>query len=211
MSSSTHRRAFLTALAGSTAALAVGPTSAHAIPAGPDDAWLNGFEGKHRVVFDVPRWNDGYVLPYARAWIDTMRASYGHRAVPMLVFRHLATPMVLGHALWEKYPLGELFGVIDPVTKAPARRNLYLGSAAGDMPWPLAAIDRLQHDGAIIVVCALALRVMSSRPAARLGIDPATAAAEWRQGLAPQIRVAPSGVLALSRAQEVGAAYSFAG
>jgi hypothetical protein len=207
----TDRRSFLTTMAGGTAAVALNPARLVAHAPTANEQWLAGFDAGHRVVMDIPRWNDGYALPYARAWIDTMRANYGRDVTPMLVVRHFATPMVLGHALWDKYPLGELFNVTDPVTRAPARRNIYLGSSAGDIPWPNAALDRLQEDGAIIVVCALALRVMSARPAARLGISADEAAAEWAGGVARGVRIAPSGMLAVSRAQEVGAAYSFAG
>lgn len=216
----TDRRRFFSHLAGSTATLTLGASVARTFTASPRssagqaDAWLAGFTGTHKAVFDVPRWNEGFVLPYARGWVDTVRATFQPApgdASAMIVLRHFGTPMVLNDAMWEKYPLGELFNVTDPATGEPARRNIYFRSRRGDIPWPTASLDQLQADGVLIVVCALALRVTSARPAQRIGIAPADAHAEWAANLIPGARIAPSGTLATMRAQQLGAAYSFAG
>lgn len=214
----TDRRRFVSSLAGSAAALSLGASvaRAHPVPAAPApaDAWLDGFTGMHKTVFDVPRWNDGLVLPYARGWVDSVRATFqpapGDHA-GMIVLRNGGTPVVLNDAMWAKYPLGELSRIVDPVTGEPARRNIYYRSQKGDIPWPTASLDQLQADGVLVVVCALALRVMSARAASRLGVPAVDAHAEWGANLIPGARVAPSGTLATMRAQQLGAAYSFAG
>ncbi len=57
----------------------------------------------------------------------------------------------------------------------------------------------------------VALTIYSGAVAQKMGMDPAAVKAEWVAGLIPGAQVVPSGVLAVSRAQEKGCGYCFAG
>ena len=43
----------------------------------------------------------------------------------VVVMRHFAMPLVVNDATWEKYKIGEIIGVMDPNTDAPATRNIF--------------------------------------------------------------------------------------
>ena len=63
----------------------------------------------------------------------------------------------------------------------------------------------------MIGVCNVALTVYSGAVAQNMNLDAAQIKQDWIANLFPGIVVVPSGVLAVSRAQEKGCAYCFAG
>ena len=180
-----------------------------------NDAWIGKLKGQHRQYFDATTVNDGFPLAYAFNWMGTMAKTYGLRddqLSAVIGLRHFSIPIAFTDAIWSKYALGKVFNVTDPVTRQPSTRNIYLGSKAGDMMFPDAAVDKLVARGATVVVCNLALNVFSGMAAPNAGVSADAARAEWIAGLVPGAVVVPSGVLAVNRAQERGkCTYCYAG
>lgn len=228
MHSRPHRRSFLARLGALVAVTAAGGRVAEAQPAPSTDAamdeedalaavlpvqgeekWLTALHGSRRQVFDMLSINEGYALRFANTWVRTMRDAYGLAAedvCALIVMRHGGIAPAFNDAIWEKYRLGALFQVQDPKTGAPSLRNLYNSTAQGDWSMPSAAVSRMVEGGAVVAVCNVATQVYAGRAAraAGLTISGEDAYQEWRAGLLPGCHLAPSGVLAVHRAQAAG-------
>ena len=217
-----ERRGFLGRLA--TGAMAFAATSLFVRPAhaaarlstiADDEPWLKALAGKkHKQVFDGANINQGFPLMFASAYMGTMAAAY--KLAPtdvgaIVVARHFGMPMLLNDAMWAKYQIGKMVGVMDPVTNAPSTRNLFYKSKAGDMMNTAASIDKLQAAGAVLGACNVAMTVMSGMAAAQMNMKAEDAYAEWKAGLLPGAYLMPSGVLAVGRAQEAGCTYCYGG
>jgi hypothetical protein len=228
----TPRRGFLGRLLGGAAALAGGGLLGRdlvAQPAAPrqgttwDMSWVQRVTGAHRQVFDAPEVADGTVLHQASTWMRDYATVYGTKDGDMsavLVVRHAAIPIVLNDTLWERLELGRRIGeaapdeqpVKDAASGEPARRNPFLnantkGGEPHALVWPDGGLDTLLSRGAIVLACNLALR----RPISMLVEAEKMPAAEARRtvlaNLVPGVVVMPSGIFAVTRAQEAGCQY----
>jgi intracellular sulfur oxidation DsrE/DsrF family protein len=154
--------------------------------------------------------NDGFPLGYTRTWMATMKETYSLTDKDLsgvLVVRHMGAILGLSSPIWAKYKLGEMFKVNDPQTKAPAVRNPYAFVKPGELMSDDMAVDKLLEHGAKIAVCGFALTVLSGMAAGAAKMDKDAVKKEWVAGVIPGIVVAPSGVLAVHRAQEKGCTY----
>ncbi len=220
----THRRGFLGTLAAAAAAglASLTPLRAAAEPAsrrheplsGAADpafeAWLNRITGKHKMVFDAPELNGGMAVVWPRVWLNGNNDNYGTTDAEnsaVVVLRHAAIPLAMQDALWAKYKFGEMFDIRDG--DLPATRNTF----AKPLPLPLpgTGVEQLLAKGVLFGVCNVALTIYSGAAAQRMGMDAAAVKQEWVAGLIAGVQVVPSGVLAVSRAQEKGCGYCFAG
>lgn len=217
--SSDPRRSFIGRLMGGAAALVALPLTARRADAAPTRApaegWLESVSrAKHKQVFDAPSINGGFPMMFSGAYLMTMKGAYdlkpGEAAV-MLVLRHGAAVFVLNDAMWAKYKIGAVNTVMDAQTKQPAVRNPYVNAKAGDMGNPDFSIEKLAALGVTVVACNLALTKFSERFAASMGMKADDVLADWKANMVPGSFVAPSGVLAVGRAQEAGCTYCFAG
>src|SRR6185437_10625923 len=95
----------------------------------------------------------------------------GRRSRRVVVLRHAGIPIAFTDAIWEKYKLGEAFGIKDPATKQPALRNPFYHSKPGDILLPDAEIEHLQSRGGIIGVCNVALTIWSGMRGQAIGVD----------------------------------------
>lgn len=214
-----HRRSFLERLAAGALAFSAVPAVARAAPspspAAAGEPWLAGLASvKHKQVFDATMPNAGFPMIFAGNYVRTMTEAYslgpkGVRAV--LVIRHFSAPLGVTDAIWAKYQLGAMIGVNDPATKAPSLRNIFVNSRDGDMMNPAQSLDKMIASGVTVVVCNMALTVLSGMAGKAIGVKADDALAEWKAALVPGVHVAASGVLAVARAQEAGCAYCFAG
>ena len=217
-----YRRGFLGTLAASTAAglASLTPLSLEAATRtrrindnavdAAFEAWLNKITGKHKMVFDAPEVNSGMPVVWPRVWLNGNNENYGTKDTDnsaVIVLRHAGIPIAMQDALWVKYKLGEAFSIKDG--DAAATRNIF----AKQMPLPLpgTGIEQLLASGAQFGVCNVALTVYSGMVAQKMNMDAAAVKADWVAGLMPGVQVVPSGVLAVSRAQEKGCNYCFAG
>jgi intracellular sulfur oxidation DsrE/DsrF family protein len=219
----TPRRGFLARIAAASLALGVGGSlsasfreaRAEPVRRGDDvENWPGTLHGKHRQVFDAVSPNEGSSLVWSHVFLLTNAEASKipeHDINDVVVLRHGAAVLALSDPIWKKYKLGEMMGVKDPATKAPALRNPYYRVRDGDLPFPEASIDRLLARGATIGVCSVALDVLSSQRASVTGVTPEQARTEWEAGVIPGITIVPSGVWAVNRAQEHGCSYCYAG
>lgn len=190
-----------------------------------DMSWVDRVAGAHRQVFDSPEIADGSVLHQARTWLADFAEVYGAKPAEMsgvVVIRHAAIPMVLNDALWGELDLGRTLAradgdsppmtptvLKDPATGAPARRNPFLASNLKDgakhaLIWPDGGFDSLMERGVVVLACNLALRRAVGLVARHDGVDATVARAKVMANLIPGVIVMPSGIFAVTRAQEAG-------
>lgn len=178
------------------------------------EAWFNKVKGTHRIVYDAPEPHDGFPIIWTWVYYTTnnQTGAADGDLTGMVILRHNAIPLAMEDRLWEKYKLGEFFKITDRNTNAPAVRNPYWAPQGKD--FPVAAIEgmqKLQERGALFCVCDMAIAVMSGFVAQGMGADPEQVRKDWLSGILPGIQVVPSGVWAVSRAQEKDCAYCYAG
>lgn len=214
----TSRRQFVGALAaGATGLLTTMPgTSEGKTTTGVADAeaWFNNVKGSHRIVYDAPEPHNGFPIIWTWVYYTTnnQTGTQDSDLTAMVILRHNAIPYAMEDRLWAKYKLGEMFKINDNNTGAPAVRNPVWMPTGKD--FPVAAIEgikRLQERGALFCVCDMALTVMSGFVGQAMGLKPEEVKQDWVSGLLPGIQVVPSGVWAVSRAQEKNCAYCYAG
>ncbi len=223
---STHRRGFLGKLAAAAALGVTGltplrleaqpePRSEGGSKGGVDPAfesWLNRITGQYKMIFDAPEVNGGMPVIWPRVWLDTTNANYGTTDAQnsaVVVLRHSAIPLAFQDAMWAKYKFGEVFHLQDEATKAPAVKNLF----AKPMPLPLpgTGVEDLLAKGTLFGVCNIAITIYSGAVAKSMNMDAAVVKQDWIANLIPGIQVMPSGVLGVSRSQDKGCKYCFAG
>ncbi len=224
------RRKFLQTLAAGSAALGAaavltpfqqihaetGPTSLSGDP-NPDE-WFNKINGKHKIVFDATQPHDIYPFAWPKVFLLTNAATgtpEKENSV-VVVLRHSAIGYALPDSLWAKYNLGEVFKADDPKTKKPSARNPFWKPQPGDFsvpgvgPVPI-GINELQDSGVMFCVCNMAMIVYSAVIADKMKLKKEDVLKEWTDAILPGIQIVPSGVWAVSRAQEHGCSYCFAG
>lgn len=178
------------------------------------EAWFKKVKGSHRIVYDASEPHNGF--PMIWTWVfyktNNQTGSPDNDLTAVVVLRHNAIPYAMEDRLWAKYKLGEFFKINDNHTNAPAVRNpLWV---PGEKDYPLPGIDgmqRLQERGAMFCVCDMAIAVLSGFAAKGMNLDPEEVRKDWLSGILPGVQVVPSGVWAISRAQEKGCAYCYAG
>jgi hypothetical protein len=200
-----RRRSVFTRLAAfGTIAMASLAGPAEAAPANDGPNWPGKIKGRHRQVVDAADMNDGNPLAYAATFMNTNPPG---TATSVIVLRHFAMPLALNNETWAKYRIGEARKINDPETHAFAVKNPLLHPKPGILNDDAMALDRLLAAGAIFGVCNVALKGMSGRLGAAIGVHPDDAALEWAANLTPGMTLLPSGVWAVNRAQEAGCTY----
>lgn len=217
-SSPVARRGFLLRLSQATAALSallVDPARLDAAPASaalsrsPDpDAWINGLKGQQKVMIHVHQYFMTALVD-ARNMMANARDMYG---VPeaqnsLAVVTH--GPAIQGlfrDDVWKSRALGEFYKVNDPMTGAPATRNIYL--TAQDGKPADAAVSSLMKRGVTFVVCNVALLNLSKRLASA-GSSPDAVHDELAAGLVEGAFLVPDVFVSMQRAQKRGVAYIF--
>ncbi len=222
----TDRRGFLGSVASGAAAIGlsalatpISVATAESLPQDTDiEAWFAGIKGKHKMVFDVTQPHGIYPFAWPRVFLMTneMTGAMGKDCNAVVVLRHEAIPYAFEDRLWTKYKFGEVFKAEDPATKAPALRNPFAKPKLDEYKVPgagtvLIGINELQESGVMFCVCGMAITVFTTRVAQGMNMDPVEVKKDWLSGLLPGIKVVPSGVWAVGRAQERGCGYCFAG
>lgn len=211
---STHdRRTFLTTLGGVAAlGAAAGAQQPSAPPAGGaiDISWFDQFKGKHKQVFDLGSFDLSVDSPLRQP----VTYLVAHREVSHLeppddinvicAISHKAFPMNATDALWEKYKLGEHWGIKDPQTKQPSVRNIFTGPTTN----PGAATVRgLQARGIVFWQCNAALGAISGELAQKTGAKAQDIRTDLIAGLLPGVRLVPAHTWAIGHVQERGFTY----
>jgi hypothetical protein len=168
--------------------------------------WPGTLQGRHKQVVDAFEPNSGFPLAFAYTFLAPNES-----ATAVVVLRHGAFPIALENAMWEKYKIGESFKIIDPETKAPAKKNPFLRPKAGVLPIDDMALDRLLARRVVFGACNIALQVQSKMLAGNAGVSAEEAAREWAANVVTGVTVIPSGTWGVNRAQEAGCTYCAGG
>jgi hypothetical protein len=204
------RRSFITmlsSLAGVTALQSGGAQAAQAPGAQTWDLrWIDDLKGQHKQVFDMADADPASEPPplrLPRNYLD------GFRDIYKLEFPEVRTvigitgrafPVNASDRLWKKYGLGESRKIIDPITKQPAVRNVFMDDNS-------LGVKALQARGTIFWQCAIALNGVAQQLASSRNLPLAEVRADLEAGLNPGVRIVPSHVMALGLVQERGATY----
>jgi hypothetical protein len=197
-------------LAGLSAIQAVGSEAAAQTPGGAqswDLAWIDDLKmGQHKQVFDMADAEPASEPPplrLPRNYLDAFKEVYkldfpAIRTVVGITGRSF--PVNASDRLWEKYALGERSKIIDPVTKQPAVRNIFMDDRT-------LGVKALQARGTIFWQCAIALNSVAQQLANARSLPVADVRADLIAGLNPGVRLVPSHVMAMGLVQERGTTY----
>ena len=218
----TSRRNFLGTSAVSAAALAALPKTLFAsIPADLvpgvesdewDLAWPAKLSGKYRAVFDCTEPESGYGVWRANAWasqnLTVMKAAPAD-VTPAIVLRHNAIVLAMQQSFWDKYGIGASKKVTHPITGQPTDKNPALLDEKDGIPAPYnsAALPKQLARGVVVLACNMALQDCIDLISKIEKVDDAAARKAAIGYLVPGVILQPSGVFALTLAQEAGASY----
>ena len=173
-------------------------------------------KGKHRIVHETIRPNGIFPFAWPRVYLLTNQGtgSAADECNVVVVLRHEAIPYAFNSDMWAKYNFGEFFKAEDPTTKKPSTRNPFWMPAKGDFGIPgigpvEIGINELQQSWVMFCVCNVAIALYSNVIGQSMKLDPAQVMKDWMSGLLPGVKVMPSGVWAVGRAQEHGCAYCY--
>ncbi len=200
---SVQRRGFLTTMGALAGFAAVRPRASLTAQTaqGWDMSWLDGLTGKHKQIFDLSDMDIGLIV--VKNWLDAWQEVYGlkHPDVNAVVgIGGHAFPINASDALYQKYPIGELWKVTDPATGKPALRNIFLEGSD-------ATVRALQARGAVFWECNNALRNVSGRIGRAVDRPATEIYPELRAGMNPGVIVVPAHTMLVGLCQERGCAY----
>jgi len=212
MSERSSRRSFFTSLVSVAGVAALGARDVAAQSASPsagpfDMAWLEQMKGKHKQLYDLGSFDlaaDNRPLRFCRNFLDTFREVYKleHPQINSAVgISGPAFPLNASDRLWEKYKLGERSKILDPKTKQPAVRNIFLDDGSD------ISIKAIQARGTIFWQCNVALGNIAQQLADQFKMPVAEVRADLIAGFVPGVKLMPSHVMALALAQERGFTY----
>lgn len=185
------------------------------LPSHWDVSWTAKVSGSHRAVFDSPEVSQGLGLVRTLVWIRDYGEVYGAAPADMsavVVLRHNGIWTVMNDEFWAHHGVGAITGIKDPRTGLPIKRNPFLG------PTPFADLPPRMADNvltkvlgvATVLACNLAFQDVVEKVRGHAGGDEVTARAMALEHLLPGIILQPSGVFAVTRAQEAGCQYMLA-
>jgi hypothetical protein len=217
---STDRREFLgTLMAAGIAPGLMGARTGHpAVHPSSSDwdlSWTDEITGKHRAVFDNVEISMGLGLLRALIWMKDYADVYAAPPTDMsavVVLRHNAIWLIMDDEFWAHHKVGEETKIIDPMTKAPLKRNPVIGPNVFGLP-PALADDGLKKVLAVgtVLACNLAFALdVVAKVKADTKLDDAKAREEALKHVIPGVKLQPSGVFASLRAQEAGCQYLLA-
>ena len=209
------RRTFLTVLGGAAALTAAATAEATEAPSQPapasgvDLTWFDAFKGKHKQVFDLGSFDLSIDTPlrqavtYLSAHREINRLEPPHDINVIMGISHKAFPMNATDALWEKYAIGEVWGIKDKATGKASVRNIFVdGPVAGP-----ATVRALKERGIVFWQCNFALGAIAAELAAKTGGKAPDIRADLAAGLLPDVRVVPAHTWAIGFVQERGFTY----
>lgn len=173
-----------------------------------DDSWTRRITGKHRAVFDIPEIAEGFGVIRSHVWYQGYEQVYGTAAsdlTPVAVFRHNGIYLAMNDAFWQAYGLREklqedIGGMAPAGSGNPFLKLPFMGSDLG--------IEALGRRGCVTLCCALAFAfIIVPEVMQRDGLSQEAADQKARGFLLPGMTLQPSGIFAVSRAQELNCGY----
>jgi hypothetical protein len=211
---SRSRRSFVSALTSLAGVMAIPLASRQAVAQTPSGAapdwdlrWIDELKtALHKQVFDMADADPAGEPPplrlprnYLDAFRDVYKLDFPDVRTVVGISGH-AFPVNASDRLWEKYALGERSKIIDPVTKKPAVRNIFLDDRT-------LGVKALQARGTIFWQCNIALNGVAQQLAQARQLPMADVRADLLAGLNQGVRLVPSHVMALGLVQERGVTY----
>jgi hypothetical protein len=222
---SSTRRAFLTHVGATAAALSALPLSLEALtamdaPRAPmaapgeyDMTWPAKLNTTHRALFDLATIDSGRSVWRATMWetqyIEFLAAKQEELS-SVMVIRAEAISLVMQQRFWDTYRIGKALNVLHPMTQQPTDRNpVLLSSARNKVPAALdaSALDQYIARGGIVLACNQAFREIIAVVVKAERVSPEEGRTRALALVIPGVRMQPSGVFAVMRAQEAGAHY----
>jgi len=217
------RRGFLaSALAGAAGLAAApfltGPAAAAQVPASVstkwDDSWTRQITGKYRAVLDSPRIEGGAGVFRTSMWLGNYHEMYGltdQDLSAVLVIRHEAIPMVMNNEFWATYGYAKRYKKeyqdFGDALKRPVNYNPFLSLQFGKSTM---GIEPLIQRGVIVLGCGVAFGQAVADLQKQDQLEWQDAEAKARTFLVPGVTLQPSGIFAVSRAQDAGCSYVWA-
>src|SRR5215212_632246 len=174
--------------------------------------WTRKLTGKHKAVFDNSEVESGYGVWRAAAWarqnMEVLKAPMSD-VTPSIVLRHNAIILAMQQSFWDKYGIGASKKVTHPLTAEATDRNPVLLGEKDGIPAPFnqaSLTSQLSH-GVIVLACNLALQDLVDVISKADKVDEAEARKRAVAYLVPGVILQPSGVFAVTQAQEAGASY----
>jgi hypothetical protein len=205
-----NRRSFVSVLASLAGVAALDQETSAQAPARAatgqwDLTWFDALKGRHKQMYDYGTWDlseDTRPLRFVKNYLDTYRDVFGLQSpdVNTAVGVSRAIAINLSDAMWQKYRIGERYKIVDPATKQPSVRNIFLSD--GDT-----SVKAMQARGTVFWQCNVALGLVSQQLAQAAGAPAADVRADLLAGLNPGVQLVPSHVMAIGIAQEHGFTY----
>ena len=174
---------------------------------GWDLSFVDRFKGKHKQVFDIA--DTSLALVIIKNWLDAWETVYGLKHPDVNAIAGIAGkgfPINVSDAMYQKFPIGQVYSVNDPATGKPAERNIWM---AGDGPGPQrgAGVKPLQDRGVTFWMCNNALNNAAGRIATAAQRPQPEVYSELRAGLNPGVILVPAHTMLLGIVQEKGFSY----
>lgn len=177
-----------------------------------DTSWTGKLNGKYKAVFDNTEPESGYGVWRAAAWarqyMDVRKAAPADLS-PIVVLRHNAIILAMQNSFWEKYGIGASNKVTHPLTGQPIAKNPALLDEKDGIPEPFsnAGLGKQLARGVTVLACNLALEDLVGVIERADKVDAAEARKRAIAYIVPGVILQPSGVFAVTLAQEAGASY----
>jgi hypothetical protein len=177
-----------------------------------DTTWRRRIAGVHKAVFDIPEIDDGIGVFRAGVWGAQYKEVFqvdDAALSSVLVLRHNGIALAMQQAFWDEYGIGKSAKVKHPMTGKPTTRNPALLTEADGVSAGFAAqaLDRQLARGAIALGCGLAFSACVRKVAQRHKLSTAEARERAMAMLVPGVIMQPSGIFAVSVAQESGCVF----
>jgi hypothetical protein len=167
-------------------------------PVGANEEWTKGL-GRYKTVFDVSDFAPYPGLGAIRRVIEGYRDEVGVSGRDLgivIVVRRRAAGMAVSASEWQKYRIGDDILQLKLQDPAGFSRNPFYEELA-----------RLQQNGAVVLVCRVALRELADEISRRRSISREEMRGTIGQSLLPGAIVVANGIFALARAQSVGCGF----
>ena len=174
-----------------------------------DLSWLDRIQKPHKVVIDSPAVSDGGALYRAvmlREQYHEAFGTYPDQFGLILVIRHSAIPLAMGHEYWEKHGGGEEAELKNREEQWVTRNPIGPAADEASAGSRKYTIPSFIESGGVVLCCDLALRGFIVPQLRKTGVAREAAYDEARRMLIPGIVPQPSGFFAVIRAQQAGCA-----
>lgn len=221
MTTITPRREFLgwlgaSALVGATPSLLVGaelPATSHRRGRNASDwdlSWTDRIRGRHRVVFDAPELAEGDPILRAVVWGSQYQEIYGVEpgsTSRVLVLRHNGIQFAMNDSYWSRFPIGKETGFLAAGGRGVSVNPILRARADTPAEMRQMTLEAFQASGGMVLACHLALVHYVVPRYVAAGVPREAALEAALADVVPGITMQPSGIFALSVAQDEGCRY----